>query len=162
MFGSVTGTAPGIPFPGGVLLPLNFDPYMLLLINGSGAGLIGPWLGLFDATGAAQSGFFLPETPREWLQNFALVLRVDSGGGDPGIVLVPAARRSAHVRARAARRLGAGSPCLTNGASSGPRDPPTTTSPSKSRSRSEEFHPRARVERDNASMNGSPPWRVGS
>lgn len=65
VLGSVTGTAPGLTFPGGVNLPLNFDPYMNLtltapntLITASNATLNGN--GTAVATLGVPPGVVLP------------------------------------------------------------------------------------------------------
>ena len=59
-FGSVTGTAPGIDFGGGVVLPLNFDAYMSLTIFQSGLSAFGNFIGILDGAGHAVATFTLP------------------------------------------------------------------------------------------------------
>ena len=68
MFGSVTGTAPGIPFPGGVLLPLNFDPYFNLTLTKPFLGIFGAFIGTLDGDGKATASLTIPP------------------GADPGLV----------------------------------------------------------------------------
>jgi hypothetical protein len=60
MFGSVTGTTPGIDFGGGVLLPLNFDVYFNLTLNKKGLGAFGNFIGTLDANGSASASLTLP------------------------------------------------------------------------------------------------------
>jgi hypothetical protein len=60
ILGSVTGTAPGIDFGGGVVLPLNFDVYMNLILNSPGLGAFGAFQGTLDGTGHAVATFTLP------------------------------------------------------------------------------------------------------
>jgi hypothetical protein len=60
LLGSVTGTAPGIDFGGGVVLPLNFDIYMNLTLTKPGLGAFGNFRGSFDASGQAVSTLTLP------------------------------------------------------------------------------------------------------
>jgi len=61
MLGSATGIAPGAVDPAsGVLVPLVVDAYMLALISGGGAGVVGPFVGVLDADGGAEAAFGLP------------------------------------------------------------------------------------------------------
>ncbi|MFT5287251.1 MAG: hypothetical protein ACI8TQ_003432 [Planctomycetota bacterium] len=62
MFGSFTGTTPGITFPSsGVNLPLNFDAYMKITINNPGFAIFGNFLGtLSPIDGSAFASFSLP------------------------------------------------------------------------------------------------------
>ena len=60
VFGSVTGTSPGIPFGGGVLLPLNFDPYFNLTLTKPFLGIFGAFLGVLDASGRATPSLTIP------------------------------------------------------------------------------------------------------
>jgi hypothetical protein len=59
ILGSVTGTSPGQTL-GGVLLPLNPDPYFNLTINKPFLGIFGSYLGLLDIDGRANASFSLP------------------------------------------------------------------------------------------------------
>lgn len=61
ILGSGAGTSPGtLDSASGVTIPLNFDQYLLTLINGAGAGLIGPWFAFLDGDGAGNSKFGIP------------------------------------------------------------------------------------------------------
>jgi hypothetical protein len=61
MFGSATGTSPGIAVPGtGVALPLTQDAYFDLLLTQGGARLLFPWVGLLDDNGAYDARFVVP------------------------------------------------------------------------------------------------------
>jgi hypothetical protein len=59
-FGSATGTAPGIDFGGGVVLPLNFDNYMNLTIFKPSLAPFGNFRGTLDGSGQAVATFTLP------------------------------------------------------------------------------------------------------
>lgn len=56
LVGSFSGTTPGMPL-GPVTLPLNADPYLMLLA-GSPNGLIGNSMGVLDAAGNATANFY--------------------------------------------------------------------------------------------------------
>ena len=60
VFGSVTGTTPGIDFGGGVLLPLNFDIFFNLTLTKPNLAAFGNYRGMLDAAGQAQATFTLP------------------------------------------------------------------------------------------------------
>jgi len=60
MFGSVTGTAPGILFDGGALLPLNFDPYFALTLNTPFLGIFTNFLSLLDGSGQGGAAVTVP------------------------------------------------------------------------------------------------------
>ncbi|MFT5285228.1 MAG: glucose/arabinose dehydrogenase [Planctomycetota bacterium] len=60
IFGSGTGTTPGLDFPGGVNLPLNFDAYMLFTIKRPFAGVFTNYIGTFDGNGEANAAFSVP------------------------------------------------------------------------------------------------------
>lgn len=61
ILGSGNGTSPGtLDAASGITIPLNFDSYFLTILNGAGAGLVGPWLGFLDGNGAANAKFGLP------------------------------------------------------------------------------------------------------
>ena len=62
LFGSLTGTTPGVPLPP-VTLPLNFDPYLTFLA-GNPNTLIGNSMGLLDANGRATANFYGARLPR--------------------------------------------------------------------------------------------------
>ena len=57
VLGSVTGNVPGIPIDGHVL-PLNYDPYLQLTLNGGGLVLGG--VGFLDAAGSASAALVAP------------------------------------------------------------------------------------------------------
>ncbi len=59
LLGSISGTSPGIVVDD-VVVPLVADAYTLLLLDGAGAGLVSPFVGLLDAQGAADAAFTLP------------------------------------------------------------------------------------------------------
>jgi hypothetical protein len=59
-FGSVTGTAPGLDFGGGVVLPLNFDVYTNLTLTKPGLGIFGNFRSTLDGAGHAVATFSLP------------------------------------------------------------------------------------------------------
>ena len=60
IFGSVTGTSPGILFPGGILLPLNFDPYFNLTLKSPFLGIFGGFFALLDGDGKAEASITIP------------------------------------------------------------------------------------------------------
>jgi hypothetical protein len=60
VFGSVTGTNPGIDFGGGLVLPLNFDIYFGLTLNKPGLSAFGNYNGTLDSFGQASATFTLP------------------------------------------------------------------------------------------------------
>ena len=60
MFGSVTGTTPGIDFGGDVLLPLNFDAYFNLTLFNPGLGAFGNFVGMLNGAGQSVSTLTLP------------------------------------------------------------------------------------------------------
>jgi hypothetical protein len=60
IFGSATGTAPGIDFGGGVLLPLEFDGYFNLLLTNPNAMPFQNFTGLLDHNGRAQATLVVP------------------------------------------------------------------------------------------------------
>jgi hypothetical protein len=59
IFGSVTGTSPGIAL-GSVTLPLNFDAFFNLTLTRPGAGVFTNLLGFLDASGQQVAGFGIP------------------------------------------------------------------------------------------------------
>ncbi|MFT5286749.1 MAG: hypothetical protein ACI8TQ_002921 [Planctomycetota bacterium] len=60
MFGSVTGTTPGIDFGGGVVLPLNDDRYFRVTLNNPGAAIFNNFNGFLDGAGQAVATLSLP------------------------------------------------------------------------------------------------------
>ncbi|MFT7663467.1 MAG: hypothetical protein ACI87A_001692, partial [Planctomycetota bacterium] len=60
MFGSVTGTSPGLDFGNEVILPLNFDVYLNLILKKPGLSPFGNFIGQLDANGVALASFSLP------------------------------------------------------------------------------------------------------
>jgi hypothetical protein len=60
IFGSVTGTTPGITFPGGINLPLQFDPYFKLTLAHPFFGIFGGFVALLDGDGEALASLTLP------------------------------------------------------------------------------------------------------
>jgi hypothetical protein len=61
MFGSATGTSPGVAIPGtSVELPLVQDAYFDLLLTQGGARLLFPWVGVLDENGAYDARFVVP------------------------------------------------------------------------------------------------------
>lgn len=51
IFGSVTGTSPGTPFPGGLVLPLNWDAFTNLVILFVNTAIFSDFMGSLDGTG---------------------------------------------------------------------------------------------------------------
>lgn len=60
ILGSVTGTDPGLPFLGGVLLPLNFDAYTNLTLTKPFSAPFTQFLSVLDANGQATAAFNIP------------------------------------------------------------------------------------------------------
>ncbi|HHK41643.1 MAG TPA: hypothetical protein ENJ50_04415 [Planctomycetaceae bacterium] len=60
VFGSATGTSPGLDFGGGLLLPLNFDVYFALTLNKPGLGAFGNFRGMLDGSGQSLSILTIP------------------------------------------------------------------------------------------------------
>lgn len=60
VLGSATGTTPGTPLGGGLILPLNFDGYSLHTINHANQPPFVNTLGNLDAAGIAQAQIVLP------------------------------------------------------------------------------------------------------
>jgi len=59
IFGSATGTSPGIPGPAGTL-PLNPDPYLAFTVGHPNQGPLGTTLGLLDADGIGRASVTIP------------------------------------------------------------------------------------------------------
>ncbi len=59
VLGSVSGTAPGLPLPGGVL-PLNPDPVFDIVLNNPGPPLFVDYAGILDGSGRASPRFVAP------------------------------------------------------------------------------------------------------
>lgn len=59
LLGSVSGTAPGVAVPGG-LLPLNLDAWFQFTLANPNNALLSNGLGTLDAQGSAQAAFALP------------------------------------------------------------------------------------------------------
>jgi hypothetical protein len=60
MFGSVTGTSPGLDLPGGLNLPLNFDVYLNLTLTKPNLGAFGNFFGQLNGDGKASATLTLP------------------------------------------------------------------------------------------------------
>jgi uncharacterized membrane protein len=60
VFGSATGTSPGLDFGGGVVLPLNFDAYFNLTLTKPGLGAFGDFIGQLDGAGDAAATLTIP------------------------------------------------------------------------------------------------------
>jgi hypothetical protein len=60
---SAAGTAPGLPLPGGLTLPLNPDSIFDLSFTSANMGLWGNTFGTLDGAGIADATFFLPPLP---------------------------------------------------------------------------------------------------
>ena len=64
MLGSVTGTSPGFPLPGGLaVMPLNWDPFTDLVLAFLNTPIFSSFLGGLDATGAAAAQLNAPPLP---------------------------------------------------------------------------------------------------
>lgn len=59
LFGSVTGTEPGLPLGGDVVVPLNFDAYTLYTVGNPNAPPLGNSVGALDGSGAGAATFSL-------------------------------------------------------------------------------------------------------
>ncbi len=57
MLGSITGTAPGITLPGGLVLPLTWDSWTTYIMNNSPSAMFYNFVGTFNATGLAFAQF---------------------------------------------------------------------------------------------------------
>jgi hypothetical protein len=60
IFGSATGTSPGIPLAPGVTLPLNFDAYFNLTLTNPSAGIYTSFIGFLDVNGKGTAALTLP------------------------------------------------------------------------------------------------------
>lgn len=60
ILGSLTGTSPGLPLGGGLLLPLSFDTYTLLSLTQPSAGPVQGALGSLSPTGTQTASLSLP------------------------------------------------------------------------------------------------------
>ncbi|MFT5284580.1 MAG: hypothetical protein ACI8TQ_000737 [Planctomycetota bacterium] len=60
IFGSVTGTAPGIDFGGGIILPLNFDVYFNITLTTPTLGAFNSFFSALDGSGNATASLTLP------------------------------------------------------------------------------------------------------
>jgi hypothetical protein len=60
IFGSGTGTSPGLPLGGGLVLPLNFDGYFQLTLFKPNLGIFSNFIGTLDGSGEASAAFNLP------------------------------------------------------------------------------------------------------
>jgi len=58
--GSFSGTMPGLPLTPTVTLPLNYDPYLALLVGTFNTPILNPSIGTLDASGRASCTFTLP------------------------------------------------------------------------------------------------------
>ena len=59
VFGSATGTSPGLNF-GGPILPLNFDGYFNLTLTRPNAGIFSNFIGMLNGQGEATAGLSIP------------------------------------------------------------------------------------------------------
>jgi hypothetical protein len=60
VIGSVSGTRPGTPFPGGPTIPLNIDSWLNISLAFANSAIYTNTLGLLDAQGKASASFNLP------------------------------------------------------------------------------------------------------
>jgi hypothetical protein len=60
VLGSFSGTSPGITFPGGATVPVNFDAYTKITIFKPFAGIFTTFLGVLDGNGEAAASFNVP------------------------------------------------------------------------------------------------------
>jgi hypothetical protein len=72
IFGSFSGTSPGIDFGGGVVLPLNFDTYFNLTLTKPHAIAFVNYVGLLSGSGTATASFDLPAGLDPSLAGFTL------------------------------------------------------------------------------------------
>lgn len=64
MLGSVTGTTPGFPLPGGmVVMPLNFDLFTQVMIPLLNSAMFPGFMGTTDGTGVATAQLVAPPSP---------------------------------------------------------------------------------------------------
>jgi hypothetical protein len=57
LMGSLSGTSPGFPLPGGKIMPLNWDAFTTLIVNNSGTPAFQKFMGPLDAMGTASATF---------------------------------------------------------------------------------------------------------
>jgi hypothetical protein len=60
ILGSLSGTTPGVPIGGGLVLPLNLDPYLWLTAAHPDLAPVSPSVGWLDASSHAAAAFILP------------------------------------------------------------------------------------------------------
>jgi hypothetical protein len=60
LLGSASGTTPGIPVGGGLVLPLNFDPVLQFTFDNANTPVLSNTLGVLDALGRATATLNLP------------------------------------------------------------------------------------------------------
>ncbi|MHC4943552.1 MAG: hypothetical protein ACYTG7_11100, partial [Planctomycetota bacterium] len=63
LFGSTSGTSPGTVLPGGLVLPINYDWFTVLLLDlalQGGAGLVIDFIGTLDKAGSAEAQLCFP------------------------------------------------------------------------------------------------------
>jgi hypothetical protein len=60
MFGSISGTGPGIDFGGGVVLPLVYDAYLEMTLNSPNLASFGTFRGQLDGSRQATATFTIP------------------------------------------------------------------------------------------------------
>jgi hypothetical protein len=64
VLGSVSGTEPGIPLPGGMaILPVNWDFFTNIVINLANTAIFDNFLGTLDGTGSAAATLNMPPVP---------------------------------------------------------------------------------------------------
>jgi hypothetical protein len=74
LFSSISGNAPGTPLPGGLVLPLNWDPFteFMLMLALSGTPLVTGFIGQLDTCGEAEAMLTLPgNLPAGFAAHFA-------------------------------------------------------------------------------------------
>lgn len=72
IFGSFSGTSPGLDFGGGVVLPLNFDSYFNITLTKPNAIAFVNFTGFLDGSGTATASFDLPPGLDPSLAGFTL------------------------------------------------------------------------------------------
>jgi hypothetical protein len=99
LLGSVTGTMPGTPLPGGGLLPLNQDPFTNWIMNNVGSPVINGFFGNLDINGQASATFnsfgpLPPVLPPGMILNFAFTTLwpMDFQSNPVAVQIVPGSR----------------------------------------------------------------------
>ncbi len=94
LFGSVSGSAPGTPLPGGrVTLPINWDAFTSLVISLANSSFFVNFMGTLDASGKSTASLVLPAIPgmAGITMTFAYALNApwDFASNPMGIEIVP-------------------------------------------------------------------------